>query len=82
MPRNDLGLQNRKAFLASMHLQVKRLWVNVERTLYNKYGMQNDWSRRRGIYTNGTWLHKTSIMEFMRLLGSKMRVGTLLAKET
>ncbi|KHJ35421.1 putative tyrosyl-trna mitochondrial precursor [Erysiphe necator] len=71
----------RAANMTSMHLQLKRLWVNVEAS-GRKYGFTRTWANHRELVNNSTWWNKTSILEVLQILGPGMRLGTMLARET
>lgn len=67
--------------MASVHIQLKKLWDNVE-AYSRKYGYQWEWAWRRGLENNNVWLNKLGILEILRLVGSGTRLGTMMGKET
>lgn len=71
----------RAANMTSMHLQLKRLWLNVEAS-GRKYGFTKEWAHHRELANNSTWWGKTSMLEVLQILGPGMRLGTMLARET
>lgn len=71
----------RKANMVNVHYQLKAIWWNVERYV-QKYGYHWEWAWRRALANNNTWLNKLPFLEILRLLGSKMRVGTMLGRDT
>lgn len=67
--------------MASMHLQLKKMGASVER--YGaKYGYRREWAWRRALENNNTWWNKTSLTEVLRDMGSFMRIGPMLGRET
>ena len=80
--REVLHTSVRRANLANMHLQVKRLWANMEAHARNKYGYVKTWAWKRGLVNNSAWMNKLSVIDFLKELGNEARVGTMLAKDT
>ncbi|XTI84198.1 tyrosyl-tRNA synthetase-like protein [Cenococcum geophilum] len=70
-----------KANVISMHLQLKQLWVNVG-CLAIKYGYRRNWSWKRGLLNNNSWINKLTMMDLMKVLGSGTRVGTMLNRDS
>lgn len=67
--------------MLKMHYQLKKLWVNVE--AYGlKYGYKWEWAWKRALVNNNTWMNKLTVMEMLQVLGSGVRVGPMLAKDT
>ncbi|RKF54041.1 Tyrosine--tRNA ligase, mitochondrial [Golovinomyces cichoracearum] len=71
----------RTANMTSMHLQLKRLWRNVE-AVGRKYGFTREWANHREICNNSTWWNKLPMLEVLQTLGPGMRLGSMLARET
>lgn len=71
----------RAANMVNMHYQLKKLWVNVEQ-YGRKFGYNHEWSWHRELVNNNTWLNKLSALELFQILGSGMRMGSMLAKDT
>ncbi|KAI9743584.1 MAG: tyrosyl-tRNA synthetase [Claussenomyces sp. TS43310] len=71
----------RTANMVAMHYQLKKLWINVEAYGRN-FGYVHDWAWHRELVNNNAWMNKLSIMEVLQVLGSGMRMGTMLAKDT
>lgn len=67
--------------MASMHMQLKRLWANVDRYA-RKYDYHWEWAWRRELANNNTWLNKLAVGEMMSLVGDGTRVGTMLRRDT
>ncbi|KUJ18977.1 uncharacterized protein LY89DRAFT_508940 [Mollisia scopiformis] len=69
------------ANMANMHLQLKKLWKNVEITAA-KYGYKSEWAWRRELINNNAWWNTLPMLQFLQLLGPGMRLGSMLARET
>ncbi|KAI4129258.1 MAG: hypothetical protein LQ338_002310 [Usnochroma carphineum] len=79
--REQMSSHVRKANMVTVHYQLKAMWAHVE-TYGRKYGYEWQWAWRRAIANNNTWLNKLPFSEILRLLGSGMRVGTMLGRDT
>lgn len=69
--------------LTQIHYQLQSLWKSVLR-MSRSYGNglpQLDWAMTRGIVNNNAWWNKQSMLEVMKLLGSHVRIGSLLSRE-
>lgn len=66
--------------MISMHYQLKKLWVNVD-SMARRLGHERDWAWKRSLRNNNEWWNKQSLLEFLQLLGSQVRVGPMLGKE-
>lgn len=71
----------RKANIASMHIQLKRLWDRVENHTTMKHGYTKEWAWHRELVNNNTWLHDLSVTQFLLFLGDGTRIGTMLGRE-
>lgn len=71
----------RKANMGQMHVQLKKLWVGVER-MGRKHGYVREWAWRRALVNNSEWLHKIDIVEFLRVIGTGFRLGPMLSRDT
>lgn len=71
----------RKANIAAMHYQIKRLWVNCE-TLGRKYGFVERKHHHREIVNNAVWWNKLSFMDVLKYLGRGLRLGPMLSRDT
>ncbi|KAI9831129.1 MAG: hypothetical protein M1819_005217 [Sarea resinae] len=70
-----------KANMVSMHYQLKKLWRNVE-DYARKYGYVYEWAWHRELVNNNAWMGKLTMLEFLRLLGTGVRLGTMLGRDT
>jgi tyrosyl-tRNA synthetase len=61
--------------------QLETLWTNVK-CLGIKHYHPHATSRHREILNNNDWLKKLSAVELMRDLGSGMRLGTMLSRDS
>ncbi|KAF1832732.1 tyrosyl-tRNA synthetase [Decorospora gaudefroyi] len=65
----------------SIQRQLEKLWTNVK-SLGIKHQIAHSIDRKRDILSNRTWLEKLSAVELMRDLGSGMRLGTMLSRDS
>ena len=71
----------RKANVANMHMQLKKLGASIEK-YGGKYGYKYEWAWRRSLINNAVWFNKLSVIEWLRDLGQWMRLGPMLGRET
>jgi tyrosyl-tRNA synthetase len=62
-------------------VQLERLWINVK-CLGIKHQYSPLTSRKREILNNEDWLESLSAVELMRDLGSGMRLGAMLSRDS
>lgn len=67
--------------IQSMHRQLEKLWVHVK-ALGIKHHFPVEISRRMALLNNASWLQNLSAIELMRDLGSGMRLGSMLARDS
>ncbi|KAL9001713.1 MAG: hypothetical protein Q9188_005325 [Gyalolechia gomerana] len=79
--RDAMSSHVRKANMVTMHYQMKALWSHIEES-GRKHGYKWEWAWRRALANNHTWLNNLPFLEILRLLGSGMRVGTMLGRDT
>ncbi|KAH7402482.1 tyrosyl-tRNA synthetase-like protein [Pyrenochaeta sp. MPI-SDFR-AT-0127] len=65
----------------SIQRQLEKLWINVK-CLGIKHQYSQLTSRRQEILNNRKWLEKLSAVELMRDLGSGMRLGPMLSRDS
>ncbi len=71
----------RKANIASMHAQLKRLGASIE-SYADRRGYKREWAWRRALENNVTWWSKTSARDFLSILGRHIRIGPMLGRDT
>ncbi|KAK3341291.1 tRNA synthetases class I-domain-containing protein [Lasiosphaeria hispida] len=76
MARSDVTMN-----MTKIHYQLKRLWVNVEEEA-RRYGHEKEWVWRRGIINNNAWWNSQSLLEILRRVGTSMRIGPMLSRDT
>lgn len=76
LARADL-IQN----LATIHFQLVTIWKNVE-TAAQRFGFQKQWAWRRGVINNNNWWLKLPMFDVMKRLGTQMRMGPLLSRDS
>ncbi|OCK85189.1 tyrosyl-tRNA synthetase mitochondrial precursor [Lepidopterella palustris CBS 459.81] len=79
--RDSVHSAAQKANMVSMHMQIKKLWVNVE-ALALKHGYKKEWAWKRALLNNNAWLNTLTLPELMRDLGSGVRLGAMLSRDT
>jgi tyrosyl-tRNA synthetase len=65
----------------SIQRQLEKLWTNVK-CLGIKHQFSQMTSRKQDILNNRKWLEKLSAVELMRDLGSGMRLGAMLSRDS
>lgn len=81
MARENQGRSLRAANTVAMHYQLKKLWNNVE-TVGRKYGYERDQNWHRELANNSMWLNKASIAEVLSIMGTGLRMGAMLSRDT
>lgn len=64
-----------------MHIQLKRLGASIE-SYGARHGYKRQWVWRRALTNNNTWWNKQSAMEWIRDMGTFVRLGPMLGRET
>jgi tyrosyl-tRNA synthetase len=75
------GADTQSMNIASIKGQLEKLWVNVK-CLGIKHSYSPLISRKQDILNNRNWLEKLSAIDLMRDLGSGMRLGSMLARDS
>ncbi|KIV78098.1 tyrosine-tRNA ligase [Exophiala sideris] len=79
--REPMTPATRRANIASMHAQLKRLGASIE-SYAERRGYQKEWAWRRALDNNATWWANTSARDFMSMLGRHVRIGPMLGRDT
>ncbi len=79
--RDEMSSSAVAANMAKIHYQLKKLWVNVE-AMARKYGYEKEWAWKRGIINNGHWWNKLSMLDVLRRLGTGIRMGPMLSRDS
>jgi len=79
--REDMARSTLVMNLAKVQFQLKRLWVNVE-ARGKHYGYEWSWAWKRGTPTNGHWWNNIPMLEVLRRLGTSLRLGPMLSRDT
>lgn len=67
--------------MLKIHMQLKSIWSHVEdRTKDYGYHWESAW--RREVTNNNAWLNKLPAIVLLKLLGSGVRLGTMLGRDT
>ena len=67
--------------MTKMHYQLKKLWVNVEAEARH-HGYKKEWAWRRALVNNNTWWNALPFLDVMRRIGTTMRIGAMLSRDT
>ncbi|PSR79671.1 tRNA synthetases class I-domain-containing protein [Coniella lustricola] len=67
--------------LAGIQHQLKALWAHME-VVAARFQYQKNWAWRKGIINNNQWWNSLPMLEVMKRLGTPMRVGPLLGRDS
>lgn len=76
-----MGTDVRAMNVDCIQRQLEKLWTNVK-CLGIKHQYSPSTDRRQYILNNRVWLEKLSAIDLMRDLGSGMRLGTMLSRDS
>lgn len=79
--RPDQLAKQRRANILSMFEQLKRLATTMEKYAERR-GYAREWAWRRGVLNNAQWWDRLTVKEYMRMLGSSMRIGPMLGRDS
>ncbi|KAI6939991.1 tyrosyl-tRNA synthetase [Hortaea werneckii] len=65
----------------TMFAQLGGLWENVE-AYGQRHGYQDSSNGTRELLDNSSWLDTLNILDFLKLMGTGMRLGTMLGRDT
>ncbi|KAJ5498131.1 Raffinose synthase [Penicillium expansum] len=71
----------RKANMASMHMQLKKLGSSIEQ-YGRRHGHEKNPMWKRALTNNNTWWNSMPFLEVLRDLGAFMRLGPMLGRDT
>lgn len=71
----------RKVNMLQVHMQLKLIWAHAEHRARG-YGYHWEWAWRKEVTNNNAWLNKLPALELLKLLGSGVRLGTMLGRDT
>lgn len=77
--RASVGAKEQGSNLRRMWSQTERLWEKAQ-TYGNRHGYKNPGKIK--VMDNISWLGRTNILNFLNILGTGMRVGTMLGRDT
>ena len=67
--------------MLKIHMQLKSMWANVDQRARH-YGYKQEWVWHRELTNNNAWLNKLPAIQLLKLLGSGVRLGTMLGRDT
>jgi tyrosyl-tRNA synthetase len=79
--RSRQGADTQSMNVDSIHGQLGQLWTNVK-CLGIKHQYSQHISRKQDILNNRKWLGNLNAVELMKDLGSGMRLGAMLARDS
>lgn len=79
--RAEMSPVTRKMNMATMHLQLKKLGVSIEKYAA-KYGYERDWAWRRVVTNNNTWWLKKPFNDVLKEMGQYVRLGPMLQRDS
>ena len=62
-------------------MQLKSFWGHVEH-IARDYGYHWEWAWKREVTNNNAWLNKLPAIQLLKLVGSGVRLGTMLGRDT
>jgi tyrosyl-tRNA synthetase len=65
----------------ALHTQIGGLWGNAIK-YGQRHGENGDDAGKKELLNNAAWLDKLNILDFLRIMGNGMRVGTMLGRDT
>ena len=71
----------RKINMLKIHMQLKSIWANVDQVARH-YGYTWVWAWKRELANNNAWLNKLPAIQLLKLVGSGVRLGTMLGRDT
>ncbi|KAJ9151785.1 Tyrosine--tRNA ligase [Pleurostoma richardsiae] len=79
--RDELAGATLTKNMAKIHFQLKKLWLNVEER-GRKYGYEKEWAWKRAVVNNNAWWNKLPMLDVLKRLGSSIRIGPMLSRDT
>ncbi|RSM21112.1 hypothetical protein CDV31_000160 [Fusarium ambrosium] len=67
--------------ITKMHVQLGRLWTNVQ-FLREKYGYEKDWAAKHRLLNNNMWLGSLTLYDFAKRIARHTRIGPMLSRDT
>lgn len=66
---------------SAMYSQTSQLWRTAMRYAY-RHGYDREERESHTLLNNADWLAKLNVLDFLRVLGNGMRIGTMLGRDT
>ncbi|KAK3329527.1 tRNA synthetases class I-domain-containing protein [Apodospora peruviana] len=79
--REQVARVEQTMYMTKMHYQLKKLWLNVD-SQARRHGYQKTWAWKRAIVNNNAWWNKEPFLDILRRVGTSMRVGEMLSRDT
>lgn len=79
--RQSVAIMERKRRTFLMHEQLKRLGVLIEKYA-DRRGYIRQWAWRRSVLNNATWWTNLAANDFLKVMGTAVRIGPMLGRDT
>jgi len=79
--RDPIKRQEMTMNMTRMHMQLKKLWENIDGQM-RRWGYEKDYCRRKGIINNNAWWNKEPLLEVLKRVGQHIRIGPMLSRDT
>ncbi|KAK1755259.1 mitochondrial tyrosine--tRNA ligase [Echria macrotheca] len=67
--------------MVKIQQQLKKLWMRVEDE-GRRMGLSREWAWKRGVENNNAWWNKQPMLEILKRVGSQLRIGPMLSRDT
>lgn len=79
--REKTGRAEMTANMTKIHYQLKKIWANAD-SQASRFGYKREWPWKRGLVNNNTWWNSLPMLEVLRRIGTAVRVGPMLSRDT
>ncbi|KAK0657135.1 hypothetical protein B0T16DRAFT_314699 [Cercophora newfieldiana] len=79
--REDIARADMARNMVLIQAQLKKLWMNAEESARIQ-GFQKEWAWERGIVNNHAWWNSQPMLEVLRRVGTSLRIGPMLSRDT
>jgi len=79
--RPDIARVDMAMNIVLVQAQLKKLWKNAEERGRSQ-GFTRDWAWVRGVVNNNAWWNSQPMLEVLRRVGTSLRIGAMLTRDT